>query len=174
MTGNRWTARIAIGALGLLAPVMMGAISPIDSFNQQILITHNLERAQYGVSPLTWDPALASSAQRWADYLAASGKFEHSNDDPRNPQGENLWAGSKGYYGPKAMVDAWIREKRFYKPGVFPNNSTTGDVEDVGHFTQLVWRDTGEVGCARATSQSEDLLVCRYSDAGNYIGERPF
>jgi hypothetical protein len=30
------------------------------------------------------------------------------------------------------------------------------------------------VGCAEATSTREDILVCRYSAAGNYLGERPF
>jgi hypothetical protein len=44
----------------------------------------------------------------------------------------------------------------------------------VGHFTQLAWRDTREVGCARATSVREDILVCRYTQAGNYIGQQPF
>jgi len=30
------------------------------------------------------------------------------------------------------------------------------------------------VGCAEASSAREDILVCRYAEAGNYIGERPF
>ena len=72
------------------------------------------------------------------------------------------------------MVGAWVREKQFFRPGVFPNNSTTGRVEDVGHYTQLVWRATTEVGCAQASSEREDILVCRYAEAGNYRGERPF
>ena len=45
---------------------------------------------------------------------------------------------------------------------------------DVAHYTQLVWRDTREVGCAVAAGQHEDILVCRYANAGNYRGERPF
>ena len=65
------------------------------------------------------------------------------------------------------------REALFH-PGLFPNNSATGNVDDIGHYTQLMWRDTGEVGCALARGSAEDVLVCRYSDAGNYIGERPF
>ena len=81
--------------------------------------------------------------------------------------------GTRGYYAPEAMVDAWVREKRYFKPGVFPYNSTTGRVEDVGHYTQLVWRATSQVGCAEAASAAEDILVCRYAEAGNYIGERP-
>jgi hypothetical protein len=72
------------------------------------------------------------------------------------------------------MVDAWRREKRYFKYGTFPGNSTTGRVEDVGHYTQLVWRDTNEVGCALASSSGEQVLVCRYSSPGNYRGERPF
>ena len=58
------------------------------------------------------------------------------------PEGENLWAGSKGYFTPQAMVDAWIREKKYFRPGTFPDNSVTGRVEDVGHYTQVVWRAT--------------------------------
>ena len=90
------------------------------------------------------------------------------------PQGENIWAGTKGYFGPEAMVDAWVREKKYFRPGVFPDNSTTGRSADVGHYTQLVWRATTEVGCAEASSTREDILVCRYAEAGNYRGEKPF
>ena len=71
------------------------------------------------------------------------------------------------------MVGLWTAEKRDYKPGVFPNNSRSGDVEDVGHYTQLIWSNTGAVGCALARGQDEDFLVCRYSQAGNVLGERP-
>jgi hypothetical protein len=62
----------------------------------------------------------------------------------------------------------------FFHPGLFPNNSTTGQWEDVGHYTQVVWRATTEVGCAQASSLSEDILLCRYAEAGNYRGETPF
>ena len=75
-------------------------------------------------------------------------------------------------FGP--TVAGWVREKRYFKPGAFPANSTTGRWEDVGHYTQLMWRDTRQVGCALATGAREDVLVCRYSAAGNYVGERPF
>ena len=72
------------------------------------------------------------------------------------------------------MVNAWIREKRFFRLGTFPDNSTTGRVEDIGHYTQVVWRATRQVGCAEAAGPSEDILVCRYAEAGNYRGEQPF
>jgi uncharacterized protein YkwD len=161
-------------AVVLASPLFMGATDRRVSFDERILMAHNQERLALGLKPLSWDSSLAESAQGWADYLASSGRFEHAPENHRAPEGENLWAGTKGYYAPEAMVGAWVREKQFFRPGVFPDNSTTGRVEDVGHYTQLVWRATTKVGCAEASSLREDILVCRYTEAGNYIGERPF
>jgi hypothetical protein len=160
--------------LVLFAPIVMGMASVREDFDGRVLYTQNIERAQLGLRPLKWNPALAASAQAWADRLAATGRFEHAPDGAGEPQGENLWAGTRGYFSPEAMVSAWTREKRYFKLGVFPDNSTTGDVEAVGHYTQMVWRDTGQVGCALANGAREDILVCRYTQAGNYVGERPF
>ena len=159
---------------GAATRLLIGATSPQSSFDAQVLAAHNRERASMGIAPLRWNAALAKSAQAWAAHHAATGSFQHAPDAARDPQGENLWAGPKGYYLPEAQVDAWIREKRYFRPGPFPQNSTTGRIEDVGHYTQLIWRDTQEVGCARATGRQEDVLVCRYSSAGNYIGEKVF
>lgn len=165
---------ISICGMVLASPWLLGAASLNGNFDDRILAAHNRERAALGIAPLDWDPALAADAAKWARYLAATGKFEHAAQNARQPQGENLWAGTKGYYSAEAMVDGWAREKRYYKPGRFPDNSTTGKWADVGHYTQLMWRDTGRVGCAVATGAEEDVLVCRYSDAGNYVGEKPF
>ncbi|MBB3940535.1 hypothetical protein GGR39_002192 [Novosphingobium fluoreni] len=165
---------LAAGALLAVAPALSGATSLSGQFEARILAAHNRERAALGIEPLHWNPQLANSARGWAHHLAATGRFEHAPERPVDPQGENLWAGTRGYYGLEAMVDGWVREKRFFRPGTFPANSTTGRVEDVGHYTQLVWRQTRQVGCALARGQVEDVLVCRYAEAGNYMGERPF
>ena len=168
--------RKGLGAvlLAMLSPLVVGANSFSGDFNARVLASHNLERERLGIAPLAWDARLAESAQRWANYLAATGRFEHAPNGQWSPQGENLWAGTRGYYSPEAMVDGWVREKRHFRQGRFPDNSLTGNIEDVGHYTQLVWRDTNRVGCARASSGTEDILVCRYLHAGNYVGERPF
>jgi hypothetical protein len=165
-----------VGRIALLVstPALVGATDLTGRFETRVLAAQNRERAGLGIEPLQWNPALAASARSWAEHLSATGRFEHAPERPSDPQGENLWAGTRGYYGLEAMVDGWLREKRYFRPGTFPNNSTTGDVEDVGHYTQLVWRRTRQVGCAMATGSREDVLVCRYSEAGNYIGERPF
>jgi len=159
----------ALAPLFVFSPALAG-----PAVQARLLDAHNRERSVIGAPPLRWNPELEASARQWADHLAATGAFEHAPENPGQPEGENIWAGSRGYYSPEAMVDAWIREKRYFKPGTFPNNSATGRIEDVGHYTQLVWRDTHEVGCALAQGKIEDVLVCRYANAGNYVGEQPF
>jgi uncharacterized protein YkwD len=174
MSRNRLKSLLAAVALLPAIPLLVGATDLTSNFADRVLARHNRERVAMGIAPLQWDQQLAGAAQDWANHLAATGRFEHAPERANDPEGENLWAGTKGAFTLERMVDAWIREKRYFTPGLFPNNSATGSVEDIGHYTQLMWRDTGEVGCALARGQVEDVLVCRYSDAGNYIGERPF
>lgn len=156
------------------APMLIGATGLRSNFEERVLAAQNRERLTQNVAPLAWNADLAADAQRWADHLAATGEFAHAPERPVEPQGENLWAGTRGNYPIEAMVNGWVREKRYFRPGNFPDNSTTGRVEDVGHYTQLMWRQTREVGCALASGAREDVLVCRYSAAGNYVGEVPF
>jgi len=153
---------------------MMGGTVARADFNQRVLAAQNAERAAVGVPTLAWDAKLAADARVWADELAKTGRFEHSPDQPgQEPQGENLWAGTPRAFAPEAMVKLWLAEKSDYRPGVFPNNSRSGDVENVGHYTQVIWRASHQVGCAAAVGRDEEFLVCRYSDAGNVIGQRP-
>lgn len=163
----------AIASL-LAAPLLTGGASYTQTFDARVLAAHNAERAALGIPPLKWNAELVQSAHAWAGYLATTGRFEHAPERHRDPEGENLWAGTRGYFSPEAMVNGWIREKRYFKAGLFPYNSTTGRVADVGHYTQLMWRDTFEVGCAMVRGVQEDVLVCRYRNAGNYLGEKPF
>lgn len=163
----------AIVLLGL-SPLLVGGTAGRADFNSRLLAAHNVERANMGVAPLSWNEKLATDARVWAKELAASGRFEHSPDAPgKELEGENLWAGTPRAFSPEAMVHLWAAEKRDYRAGVFPNNSKSGDVENVGHYTQLIWRSTQQVGCATAVGQNEEFLVCRYSRAGNIYGERP-
>ena len=155
------------------AILFAGANSPL-SFEAAVLAKHNAERARLGLQPLHWSDELARGAEAWANHLAATGRFEHSPDEAGQPKiGENIWGGTAGRFGPERMVAGWISERQHFKPGVFPANSTTGEVEDVSHYTQIVWRSTRELGCAVARSRSEDILVCRYNSPGNVFGESP-
>lgn len=151
-----------------------GAAAPVDAFSQGVLAQHNRERDRAGVPRLAWSDRLARDARAWAQRLAGEGWLRHASHGENGGAGENLWMGSAGYYAPESMIDAFLEERRHYRHGTFPNVSRTGNWQDVGHYTQVVWRDTREVGCAVARNARNDFLVCRYWPAGNWMGQRPF
>lgn len=144
-----------------------------DAFVNEMLAAHNRYRAELDLPPLQWSDELAQNAQGWADELAERGgrRLEHSQG---SGEGENLWMGTSGYFSYNDMVTGWGDEKRYFRPGIFPNVSTTGNWADVGHYTQIIWRDTTHVGCALSTAGGNDILVCRYSPPGNYSGRRVY
>ena len=138
------------------------------------LKVHNAERARLGLPPLAWDPDLAAQAADWARVLTAKGRLEHSPRDQRPGQGENLSMGTRGAFGATALMQGWVAERKDYLHRPFPDISRTGNWKDVGHYTQVVWRDTTAVGCAMASSPRWDYVVCRYSPPGNHMGERAY
>jgi hypothetical protein len=127
-------------------------------------------RARAGVAPLAWDPALGNAAAAYAQQLAMTGRFAHSDRNARQGAGENLWMGTHGAFSVERMVGDWASEKRWFRSGTFPAVSRTGSWEQVGHYTQIVWPTTARVGCALASAPRADYLVCRYSPAGNVMG----
>ena len=145
---------------------------PVADAPSAWLAAHNRERAAYGSESLRWDPALAAGAGAYAVQLARLGRLRHSPKAQRPGQGENLWMGSRGAYSPAAMIAGWVSERRYFRRGVFPAVSTTGNWQDVGHYTQIVWPRTTRLGCGIASSGRWDVLVCRYAPAGNRDGER--
>lgn len=167
--------RLALGML--LAGPCAAAPTPVATpfatqFPARIVAAHNIERARMGRPPLVWDEALGNGAAVYAQQMALTGAFQHSNRQARRGIGENLWMGTHGAFSVEAMVGGWSSEKRYFTPGVFPNNSRTGNWEDVGHYTQMIWPTTTRIGCALASTPRIDYLVCRYATAGNVDGTR--
>ena len=134
---------------------------PLDA-NSQIAIdavsNHNRLRALHGVPDVKWNRDLAKYAQ---DYLAsAQCNFAHSG----GPYGENL---AIGYPTTAASIQAWYDEIKDYD---FSKNEFSSST---GHFTQVVWKDSTEIGCAEVECGSGwggPYLVCEYSPRGNIIG----
>ena len=171
-----WTGRVVAALcaplIALSAAGGVSAQSDGNGFARALLVEHNRARDDAGVPRLTWSGKLAGEARGWAEVLAREGRMRHSTHAESGGAGENLWMGSAGSYGPDTMIGAFVDEKRIYRHGPFSAQvSTTGKWEDVGHYTQVVWRDTREVGCAIARGRKDDFLVCRYWPAGNWMGQ---
>jgi uncharacterized protein YkwD len=142
-----------------------------------VLAVHNRERAAVGVPPLVWSDTLAADAQAWAEVLAKQGQIVHCAQvpgcDPKN-QGENLASGGHTTTVPIAQnMQGWVAEKN-----VFQGLPSATGTQVVGHYTQMIWKSTTEVGCGTASGGPDDyrgwdILVCRYLPWGN-TGPNPF
>jgi hypothetical protein len=162
---------------GRLIALLMLAAAPAAAqpnfaaqFPARVLAVHNAARAQIGAPPLVWDNDLGTAAGQYAAQMAMTGRFEHSDRSARRGIGENLWMGTHGAYSVETMVGNWVGERAMFFPGIFPNNSRTGNWADVAHYTQLIWPTTTRIGCAIASNGRTDYLVCRYAPAGNIDG----
>lgn len=179
----------AFSAAILSSPVLAsGAISPEDAaaplaigpnsespaadptFRTLMVSVHNDLRARLGIPALEWDEGLASEASRYARTLATRDRMEHSAPIERRGQGENLAMGVLAYHDSAMLIDLWVDEESKLKSGVFPDVSRTGNYADVGHFTQMVWRQSRKVGCAERDNGKNTYLVCRYYPSGNVYG----
>lgn len=154
----------------LLAQPASAQVRGDAELRSAMLAVHNAARTEVRIAPLTWSDTLAEGARVHARWLAETNKFQHSKTE----FGENLWAGSPGSYSYEQMAGAWVDEKRYYLDAPSPKNSSTGNWADVGHYAQIVWANTTQVGCATAIGASFEYLVCRYSPPGNYSGQKAY
>lgn len=146
-----------------------------DLLRNTMLDAHNDERRAMGVPTLVWDEGLATEAARYANEMARSGQFRHSVRIARvTPSGENLWMGPHRLYDYRVMMAAFLDERALFRADKpMPDISRSGRWQDVGHYSQIIWRGTRSVGCALAEGHDNDYLVCRYFPAGNVFGRRP-
>jgi len=186
--GMQW--RIVLQAVTGILLLCAPAFSQITAAERQALLNrHNYWRRQYGLPDLTWSTTLASYAQAWANRQDSFGELTHSSDGKcLHPAGcpeygENLfwqsavmWSDGRrdvdSVSGEK-VVDDWVSEKQWYDANANRCSAPAG--ESCGHFTQVVWRTTMQVGCGKAIAKDKgQYWVCNYAPAGNIVGERPF
>ena len=108
-------------------------------------------------------------AQKWADHLLVTGKFEHRKN---GKFGENIWKMCRvpcledvpSLQGTRP-VDDWYNEVQFYdyNNGQFSNKT--------GHFTQLVWVASQKLGLGVARGNGKTIVVANYDPPGNYPGQ---
>lgn len=130
---------------------------------QEILDTHNQLRAAVNVPPISWSADLDTLAQDWADTLSRENDVRHRPRNERNGIGENIAAGSNV----SLMLSLWADEESSYDPST---GSCSGG--ECKHYTQMVWRNTTEVGCGVASHGTYgQVMVCNYRPPGNYTGQ---
>jgi pathogenesis-related protein 1 len=145
---------------------------------EDVVRAHNAWRQRAGVPPLRWADDLAARAQARAAYLAG-----HGCDIVHGPLpadiGENLcWVGSVRSVGHKDELDAvtptWVIDKWGAESADYSaEHGTCAPNRQCGHYTQIVWATSVEVGCGMAVCPTLDQVwVCNYRPRGNIRGRR--
>lgn len=129
--------------------------SDLTDYEKELIDYHNWARSQHSAPPVEWNATLASFAQ---DYLNNGNcVFQHSG----GPYGENI---ALGYSSSTAACEAWYNEYADYD---YASGQFT---EGTGHFTQMVWEATTQLGCATVDCDGSQFLACEYYPRGNIIG----
>jgi pathogenesis-related protein 1 len=152
---------------------------------------HNAARASVVTADplpeLTWSPSLASEARRWADELA--GRCQGLEHHTSPAYGQNIASrastGLEARFSPAEAVAGWVAEGNCYERGRFGTTDRCDKAcvaelhsPGCGHYTQVVWRTTLELGCAYSSCGRGGMLVeywvCDYSPPGNIRGREPY
>ncbi|CAG7825074.1 unnamed protein product [Allacma fusca] len=143
--------------------------------NKDMLAQHNNARVKHQVGVLSIGNPLVANATECAKYYAKNNKIDHSCSGNKG-YGENLaWYMSSN--GPPKQQDAankafsgWYNEVEFYD---YNTGKTKVQGKAIGHFTQVVWKSSQQVGCGTAENAGEKktFTCCLYSPPGNYEGE---
>ncbi|XP_010467241.1 PREDICTED: pathogenesis-related protein 1-like [Camelina sativa] len=150
---------ILAALIGVLLVPSKAQDSPQDYVN-----AHNQARSQVGVGPIQWDEEVAGYARSYADQLKGDCNLAHSG----GRYGENL-AMSTGDFSGVDAVNLWVNEKADYN---YDSNTCNGVC---GHYTQVVWRNSVRLGCAKVTCNNGGTVVsCNYDPRGNFNHEKPY
>jgi hypothetical protein len=146
----------------------------ITSDQIEVLSEHNAERIAFGLksNQLVWSDYLANDASEWAENC--------------------IWGFSSEYYG-QNLAYATKTNNAFPTCGTQVQQQWTVQKQDwncetnicsgqyCGSYTQMIWKDTTEIGCGVTTcpagsilpDENTQFLVCFYSAAGNVESQHP-
>uniref|UniRef100_A0A8C8RZ50 SCP domain-containing protein n=1 Tax=Pelusios castaneus TaxID=367368 RepID=A0A8C8RZ50_9SAUR len=144
-----------------------------DNVDQQKEIVDKHNALRRGVMPnatnmlrMEWSPEAAQNAKNWANECTLS----HSPPERRKTRdcGENLYMSS----APSSWSDAiqsWYNEVEDFKYGI----GATRPMAVTGHYTQVVWYKSYQIGCAIAFCPDREysyFYVCHYCPPYNDPG----
>ncbi|KAK3593730.1 hypothetical protein CHS0354_013628 [Potamilus streckersoni] len=141
----------------------------LSEFIDDAVKSHNEYRKLHGVGPLKHAKDLSEFAQKWAEHLAVTDSFQHSDCTHKGERiGENIackWSSTGADYTGQQATDQWYSEISKHDFTKEPRSSGTG------HFTQVVWKESKEMGIGKAkTSGGKVIVVGNYRPAGNLVG----
>ncbi|KAL5724793.1 hypothetical protein ACHQM5_008011 [Ranunculus cassubicifolius] len=155
----------------LILVVFMAGLSQAYDTPEKWVQLHNEVRSKVGVGPLKWNTVLETYAAKYSQLRSVDCVLTHSY----GPYGENIyWGQGEDFTDPVAAMKAWVDEEiDYYNYSL----NTCLDGKQCLHYTQIIWQNTAQLGCATYNcSQAENkvFITCNYYPPGNYYGQRPY
>ena len=155
-------------------------IQNMEAFNE---VTAQLQNSydELKIRVKKLDLELSDKNEELEKNLAEKDEMYHSSNESRPGQGENLsvaWktVGGESVFSSTPGLDAsnsWYYEINDYTYAEIGSDLNANVM--IGHYTQMIWSTTTEVGMARAVSSSgKEYVVARYSPPGNWVGLFPY
>lgn len=164
-----------------------------SDFKTNVLFYSNEARRMNGLNDLKWNDNLANKAADWNIYLKNQEEctIRHPTRSLSEKQkylpgkfGQNLFV-SHGFPtdpgNAEMAIRSWYDECLEYVPPK-AGQDVPSNFSKVGHFTQMVWKDTNEIGCNRIDCPKNirdsngvlvpakgSIITCNY-DKGNVAG----
>nr|ACE95060.1 CRISP toxin [Heloderma suspectum cinctum] len=156
---------------GEASPKLPGLMTSNPDQQTEITDKHNnlrriVEPTASNMLKMTWSNKIAQNAQRSANQCT----LEHTSKEERTIDGvecgENLFFSSAPYTWSYAIQN-WFDERKYFR---FNYGPTAQNVM-IGHYTQVVWYRSHELGCAIAYCPHQATYkyyqVCQYCPGGN-------
>ena len=155
----------------LLSPIFISFIIQIYSLDVEkirsdILTNHNYHRKRHQVDELERNSEIEQVAQSYSEYLASIETMKHSGNGKYGENLYNCWSSNGICITGEKASQMWYDEVKQYN---FNNPGFSGGT---GHFTQLVWKGSKQIGCGVACSINNKCYVtCNYYPPGNVLSQ---
>lgn len=141
----------------------------------EALAFHNKVRSDVGVNALVWSTELSAYAQEWADHLVSNNncQLQHRSNTGMNSQnyGENLAINYYSSHSAREASEAWYEEISLFSNVVLNKDNWY----DAGHYSQMVWRNTTQLGMGSAKCPNGSyVVVANYNPSGNFMGKKAY
>jgi len=154
---------------------------------QYMVDLHNQARASVNppaasMPTVVWDDSIAAFALNYSLTCQGTNLMNHNPNRVLSTGeyiGENLWGTTASLQGANVTsyihgaASSWASESVYYTYST--NTCQSGQM--CGHYTQMVWKNSVNIGCAIVYCSNllfKTSVLCDYGPGGNYVGERPY
>ena len=136
-----------------------------SKFDLEALEAHNKYREKHHSPPLVLNKELCKIASDYAQKLLQNNAISYSFGKFKgNDMGENIFMCQGSEATGEMATNDWYNEVKNY-------NFKKDFQKDTGHFTQIIWKDTKEVGFGVANRGNTYYVVANYYPPGNFLGQ---